>query len=58
MDLRRTSHCNTNQKSSFATVAQYVSSRGEEIWVKVEIEMDGPDLTELNMEILTPGSPR
>jgi hypothetical protein len=92
--LWRTSHCNANQKSSFATVwrkhvlggevrrfameaslmdtpplpgdrvlvpladrtlpavVQYVSNRGKEIWVKVEIEMDGPDLTAMNMYLI------
>jgi hypothetical protein len=33
-------------------MVQYVSNRGKEIWAKVEIEMDGPDLTAMNMYLI------
>lgn len=34
---------------TFPAVVQYVTDRGKEVWVTVEIEMDGPDLTARNM---------
>lgn len=33
-------------------VVQYVSDRGKDVWVKVKIEMDGPDLTAMNMYLI------
>lgn len=33
-------------------VVQYVTDRGKKVWVTVEIEMDGPDLTARNMYLI------
>ena len=30
-------------------VVRYISELGQEVWVTVEIEMDGPDLTAMNI---------